>query len=281
MRFSSAAIRSRRLRSSAISSRGDGLGGVGGRPVGQPGRGLAQVVEQLGRGAGVRAGVAGGVQPGGQALLRQPAGVARGREAGQERQADLAVELVEQPDRARGAQLQVGAELVVRGDPGLDQVVAGADQHPQPTVAGGVGGQRGEPAAVGAQHVGEQVGVEAVVLVPGGAVAGRSAVTCRLAMTNTVSPASSRACTTGPSPRSIATPATWWRCSTVTSWPARRRSASTVNRSTAAPVVVDDADGVLGPRPVDPGPPTAAAGAVVRGLPLPALIIAALLPSWG
>jgi hypothetical protein len=41
---------------------GDGLGGVGGRSLGQPGRCLAQVVEQLGGGAGVRAAVVGGVE---------------------------------------------------------------------------------------------------------------------------------------------------------------------------------------------------------------------------
>lgn len=68
------------------------------------------------------------------------------------------------------------AQLVVRGDTGLDQVGAGADEHPQPEGGRGVEGQRGEASAVGAQHVGQQVGVEAVVLVsravPRAAVAG-------------------------------------------------------------------------------------------------------------
>jgi hypothetical protein len=85
--------------------------------------------------------------------------------------------------------------------------VAGADEHPQAEGGRGVEGQWCESAAVGAQDVGEQVGVEAVVLVTGGAVAGaqggdRRAVTWRLAMTNTVRMASSRgAWTTGRSQR--------------------------------------------------------------------------------
>lgn len=49
---------------------------------------------------------------------------------------------------------------------------AGSDEHAQGHGGVAVGGERVEPAAVGAQHVGEQVGVEAVVLVAGGAVAG-------------------------------------------------------------------------------------------------------------
>ncbi|GEL24777.1 hypothetical protein PSU4_37310 [Pseudonocardia sulfidoxydans NBRC 16205] len=97
--------------------------------------------------------------------------MAWGGEAGQECQGDLAVELVEQPDRAGVSELQVRAELVVRGDAGLDQVGAGAHQHPQPDGRVGVDGERGEAAAVGAQDVGEEVGVEAVVLVASRAVA--------------------------------------------------------------------------------------------------------------
>lgn len=80
---------------------GDQFGGVGGRAVGQAGGCVSQVAVQLGRGAGGRAGVVGGVEPGGEALLGEPAGVARGREAGQERQGDLPVELVEQPALCR------------------------------------------------------------------------------------------------------------------------------------------------------------------------------------
>jgi len=97
--------------------------------------------------------------------------VTRGREAGQEGERDLAVELVEQPDHARVGELQVCAELVVRGDACLDQVGAGTDEHARPDGGVAVDGERGEPSAVGAQDVGEEVGVEAVVLVAGGAVA--------------------------------------------------------------------------------------------------------------
>lgn len=57
-------------------------------------------------GCGVRPGVVGGVESGGQAVFGEPAGVARGREAGQEGQGDLAVERVEQPDHARVGELQ-------------------------------------------------------------------------------------------------------------------------------------------------------------------------------
>jgi hypothetical protein len=59
-------------------------------------------------------------------------------------------------DHARERGQQVGAQLVVRHDPGFDQVGAGANQHPQPEGGVGVDGQRGEPVAVGAQDVGEQ-----------------------------------------------------------------------------------------------------------------------------
>ena len=265
MRVSIAVIRSRRLRSSAISSSGDGLGGVGGRPVGQPGRCLPQVIEQLGRGAGVRAGVAGGVQPGGQALLRQPAGVARGREAGQERQGDLAVELVEQPDHARVGQLQVRAELVVRGDPGLDQVGAGADQHPQAHGGVGVGGQRGEPAAVGAQDVGEQVGVEAVVLVPGGAVAGAQGGDLSAGDDEHGQAGVEQ----GRHDRAVAAfdrdPADLVAVQhgDQLGQPGRGvRDGKPLDRGAG---VVDDADGVFGPRPVHSGPPDRLAVRCCRG----------------
>jgi hypothetical protein len=49
---------------------------------------------------------------------------------------------------------------------------SGGDQHPQAEGGPGIDGEWGEAAAVGAQDVGEEVGVEAVVLAGGGAVAG-------------------------------------------------------------------------------------------------------------
>lgn len=114
MRRSSAVMCSRRLRSSATSSN-----------VIASAASAARVVSAL--------------RPGREALLREPADVAPGREAGQERQRDLAVELVEQSDHARVDQLQVGAQLVV-GRP-----VAAFDRDPIDLVAVRRGDQIGRP----------------------------------------------------------------------------------------------------------------------------------------
>ena len=132
-------------------------------------------------GRGEQAGVQhGGVDPAGVALLgqpvaqpcgREPVGPVLGVEAGQERQADRGVEVGEQADGAGEDVAQVGAQLVGRGDAVLDQVLAGPAGAAQRDGGVGVGDQRAQPGPVGAQGVGQHVGVEPVVLVAGRAVA--------------------------------------------------------------------------------------------------------------
>ena len=85
--------------------------------------------------------------------------------AGQEGQADGRVQLAEQADCAGVGGLQVGAQLVAGRDPVADQVLAGAAGLAQREGGRAVGDQRPQPGPVGAQHVGEHVGVEAVILV--------------------------------------------------------------------------------------------------------------------
>ena len=147
---------------------GDGGGGVPGR-AGRAGGGVAQPgVQGLGWGA---AAVAHRGQPGRQALRGEPVGTILGGEALQEAQADVGVDVGEQPDRAGEHDLQVGAQLVGHRDPVGDQVAAGPHALAQRGGGRGVDQQRAQPAPVGAHDIGQHVGVEAVVLVPGRAVA--------------------------------------------------------------------------------------------------------------
>jgi hypothetical protein len=150
-----------------------GQGGVrGGVAVlaGQPGRGVGEAGEQdPGRGAAT---VAIGGQPGAQAAVGQPGGGLGGGEGGQEGQADRRVKVGEQPDRAGKHRAQVGAELVAQRDPALDQVSAGSDRRGQGEGGWRVGVQRLQPVPVGAQGIGEDECVEAVVFVAGRSVAG-------------------------------------------------------------------------------------------------------------
>ncbi|CCC45954.1 putative uncharacterized protein mb3249c [Mycobacterium canettii CIPT 140010059] len=114
--------------------------------------------------------VAGGGQPGGQALDRQPVCAVLAVESGQERQADRRVDVGEQPDHARKDDAQVRAQLVGQRHPVPDQVFASATGPAQGGRGRGVGQQWTQPGPVGAQRVGEHERVEAVVLVAGRAV---------------------------------------------------------------------------------------------------------------
>jgi hypothetical protein len=111
-----------------------------------------------------------GGQPGAQPPVRQPRGVLDGRKAGEEGQADRRVEIGEQPDGAREHDPQVGAQLVADRHSRLDEVGAGAHDRAQGQRRGCVGRQGDEPVAVGAQHIGQDVGVEAVVFAARGRV---------------------------------------------------------------------------------------------------------------
>src|SRR5690606_30867012 len=93
-----------------------------------------------------------------------------GVEAGQEPQADLGVQVLEETHGAGERGLQVGAQLVAQRDAVLDQFAAGPDGGAQGLGGFAVVGQRPQPGAVGAQGVGQDVGVEPVVLVAGRAV---------------------------------------------------------------------------------------------------------------
>jgi hypothetical protein len=74
------------------------------------------------------------------------------------------VQVEEQPDRARERQLQGVSELVDQADADLDEILAGPHQCSQTFGRGAVGGQVGQPVTVGADGVGQDVGVKPVVL---------------------------------------------------------------------------------------------------------------------
>ena len=92
-----------------------------------------------------------------------------------------------QPDRAGKGQLQRRSQLVDQSDADLDQVLSGADQRAQPGRGRGVAGQVGVAVAVGAHRVGQQIGVEPVVLARP-PIAGRRFFTCRGGTTATRRP---------------------------------------------------------------------------------------------
>jgi hypothetical protein len=97
----------------------------------------------------------------------------------QERQADRGVDVGEESDHAGQHGAQVCAPLVGDRDAVADEVLAGAAGPAQGRGLGPVGGQRSQAGAVGAQGVGQDVGVDrdrVVVAGPvqaGGDVAGR------------------------------------------------------------------------------------------------------------
>jgi len=117
------------------------------------------------------AAVAGAGQPGGHAPGREPAGAVLGVEAGQERQADRGVKLGEQADGAGEDPLEVLAQLVGDADPVADEVLAGPAGAAQGDGGRLVRDEGAKPGPVGAQRVGQDEGVEPVVLVAGRAVA--------------------------------------------------------------------------------------------------------------
>jgi hypothetical protein len=125
--------------------------------------------------AGAPTGVGVGAQPGGQAALGEPGRLVRRREALQEAQRDRAIELGEDADGAGEHELEMGAQLVGGRDAGGDQVPAGPHCGAQGQGLGRVGVQRGPAMAVGAQAIGQHVGVAAIGLVAGQAVAGAQA----------------------------------------------------------------------------------------------------------
>ncbi|MBB5081898.1 hypothetical protein HNR40_007393 [Nonomuraea endophytica] len=128
-------------------------------------------------------------------------------EAGQEGQADRAVEIGEQAEGAGEGRGQVRAQLVAQCDAVGDQVASGTDGGPQGGCGRAVGRQGTKPGTIGTQGIGQHVRVEPVVFVADGAVPAAQVLDLVGLITTTVSPAASRASTTGPSPRSMATSA--------------------------------------------------------------------------
>ena len=122
-------------------------------------------------GAAAPAAVALPGQPGLEASGAEPGGFLRAGEARQERLGDGGVEPGEEPDRAREDERQVGLELLHEPDPGAHEVLARSHARTERHRGRGVGHERAQAVAVGAQDVGEDVGIGAVVLVAGAAVA--------------------------------------------------------------------------------------------------------------
>jgi hypothetical protein len=75
------------------------------------------------------------------------------------------------PDGAGKGLQQVRPELVGKRQPMLDEVLAGPDQCSEGSGGIGVRTKRSQAVAIGAKDVGQDVGIEAVVLVAGRAVA--------------------------------------------------------------------------------------------------------------
>lgn len=125
------------------------------------------------QGSGIdAAAVADAGQPGSQALGGEPVGALLAVEAREEAQADRTVDIEEEADGAREGALEVRAQLVGEGDAVGDQVLASPAGGPQGYRERAVGNERTQSGPVGAEGVGEDEGVEAIVLVAGRAVAG-------------------------------------------------------------------------------------------------------------
>ncbi len=158
-----------RVRSTWTRTRVDlRLRGSGGA-MSSTGRGLETTEQRGDRGA---PGVGVGAKPSGRTLLREPGGLGGGREALQEAEADRALKVDEEADGAREDDLEMGAQLVGGGDAGGHEVLAAAHRGAQRDGRRRIGLQRGPAVAVGAQAIGEDEGIAAIVLVAGQPVAG-------------------------------------------------------------------------------------------------------------
>ncbi len=111
-------------------------------------------------------------EKGGEALLAQAGGAVGCRLALQEGERDRRVDIGEDRGGAAPEALEQAAELVGQRDALGHQVLAGADERAQHLDLVGAWPQRPEAVAVGAQDVGEHVGVARIALAAGGAVAG-------------------------------------------------------------------------------------------------------------
>src|SRR5215467_2828372 len=151
----------------------EGTGDVGlGSPLGTggtPGRGGEPRMQG---GGSDPATVADTGQPGGEASGGEPVGALLAVEAGEEAEADRTVDLGEQTDGAREDALEVSAQLVGERNAVSDQVLASSAGGAQGHGGGAVGDEWTQSGPVGAEGVGEDEGVEAIVFVARRAVAG-------------------------------------------------------------------------------------------------------------
>ena len=152
-----------------VAVKGGGDACLGGAvPAGGAGRrGVQPGVQHAGRGRAPAH--RDGRQPRADRLLIQPGGRVLAAEPGQERQADRAVQVVEQRGPGRERDGQAGAQLVAGRHPVRHQVPAGPHRHPQRDGRGRVGDQRPQPGPVRAQRVRQHERIEPVVLGAGGA----------------------------------------------------------------------------------------------------------------
>ena len=146
--------------------RGHGLGGL---PV-DPGWCGHETGVELGAAASAR--VALRREPGRHPPGAEPGRPLSGGEAHEEGPGDGRGQLVEEVDRSGEGERQVGRQLLCERGPMADEVLAGPHARPQGQRLGGIGLERPEAVAVGAQGIGEDVRVGAVVLVARQAVAG-------------------------------------------------------------------------------------------------------------
>jgi hypothetical protein len=135
---------------------------LGERLVCRAGRGLAQPVQQLGR--GLAAAVAVLDQERGHPLLAQVAGRGGGGVPGQEFEADRRLDVGEDGRGARPVRLQQRGQLVSGGDPHLDQVIAGAHHGAQRLCLVAIRGGGGQPVIAQPQVLGDDRGVPGIGL---------------------------------------------------------------------------------------------------------------------
>jgi hypothetical protein len=99
-----------------------------------------------------------------QAPLAQPARVGRARVALQERERDLAVEILEQADRPGPEARELCAQLVAQRDLGVHEILARAGQRSERLGLVAVGLEHPEAMAVGARELADHERVEPVGL---------------------------------------------------------------------------------------------------------------------
>src|SRR6185503_11183800 len=107
---------------------------------------------------------------GGQALLAEAGGAGRCRVSQQEGQRDRRVDVGEDGCGAGPEAIEQAAQAVGQSQPFGDEIVAGSGQRAQSLDLVGAGFERAEAVTVGAQNVGEHVGIAGVALAAGGTI---------------------------------------------------------------------------------------------------------------